>query len=315
MSNLTARRGVAPAVSTSAPAPLRASSERQRPARIVSFVRGMPLTIVLCFLLLSAMILTALLAPVLAPHDPLQQNLMNRNQPPVWLTGGSWSHPLGTDQIGYDILSRTIYGARPALGIGFVAVLIGLTLGTSLGLVAGYFRGITDSTIMLLADAQLSTPFLVVAIAAVAAFGRSILILIILAGISGWMGFARTVRSQVLTLRGREFIVASHAMGASNRRILLRHLLPNLASIVIVLVTIQLRGMILFEASLSFLGLGVPPPHPSWGSMISNGREYILTAWWISVMPGIALMLTILTVSLIGDWLRDVFDPSLRGLR
>jgi peptide/nickel transport system permease protein len=156
---------------------------------------------------------------------------------------------------------------------------------------------------------------MVIAIAAVAAFGRSMTLLIILAGISGWMGFARTIRAQVLALRGREFVHASHAIGATDFRILLRHILPNLSSIIIVLVTVQLRGLILFEASMSFLGLGVPPPSPSWGSMISGGRDYLLSAWWISVIPGIALMLTVLSASLLGDWLRDVLDPSLRGLR
>jgi peptide/nickel transport system permease protein len=273
----------------------------------------MPLSIKLCVLLLTGLVLAALTAPLLAPHDPLQQNLAARTLPPVWMEGGRWEYPLGTDQLGYDLLSRTLYGARPALGIAALAAVIGLALGAGLGLLAGYFRGLPDTLIMLLADAQLSTPFLIIAIAAVAAFGRSIPILIILAGISGWMVFARTVRSQVLSLREREFVTAAGASGATHSRILARHLAPNLASIVIVMVTIQLRGLILFEASLSFLGLGVPPPQPSWGQMIAGGREYLLTAWWISVVPGVALMLTVLCVSLIGDWIRDVLDPTLRS--
>ena len=307
MSEITLRRTAADAGT------LRADGAHDRVARAGSLLPRLPLTILLCFAVLAALLLAALLAPLLAPHDPLQQDLMARNLPPAWLSGGRWTHPLGTDQIGYDILSRTLYGARPALGIGAVAAVIGLLLGSGLGLIAGYLRGPADAVIMLLADAQLSTPFLVIAIAAIAAFGRGMLILILLAGISGWMGFARTVRSQVLSLRQREFVVASQASGATTPRILTRHLLPNIGAIVIVLVTIQLRGLILFEASLSFLGLGVPPPQPSWGSMIANGREYLLTAWWISVIPGIALMATILAVSLIGDWLRDVLDPTLRG--
>lgn len=274
-----------------------------------------PILTSVCLIWIIGLTLAAIFAPVLAPHDPLRQNLMERNQPPVWLTGGSWDHPFGTDQIGYDILSRTLYGARPALEIGAIAAVISLVIGTTLGLLAGYFRGLFDSVIMLLVDAQLSTPFVLIAIAAVAAFGRSMLLLIILAGISSWMGFARTIRAQVLTLRGREFIHASHAIGATDVRILVRHLLPNLTSIIIVLVTLQIRGLILFEASMSFLGLGVPPPNPSWGSMISNGRDYLLSAWWISVIPGVALMVTVLTAGLIGDWLRDVLDPTLRGVR
>jgi peptide/nickel transport system permease protein len=244
----------------------------------------------------------------------LLQNLLARNLPPVWMDG-SWDHPFGTDQIGYDILSRILWGARPALEIGAVAAIISLGIGTALGLLAGYFRGIFDAVIMLFVDAQLSTPFVVIAIAAVAAFGQSMTILIILAGISSWMGFARTIRAQVLTLRGREFVHASRASGQTDLGILVRHLLPNLSSLVIVLVTIQIRGMILFEASMSFLGLGVPPPHPSWGSMISGGRDYLLSAWWISVIPGFALMLTVIAASFIGDWLRDLLDPSLRNIR
>lgn len=268
-----------------------------------------------CFAWLLLLGVVAIFASVLAPHDPLKQNLMTRNIPPIWMSEGSWDHPLGTDQIGYDILSRIIYGAQPSLEIGLIAAAIGLVAGTTLGLIAGYFRGLPDAIIMLLADTQLSTPFLVIAIAAVAAFGQSMLILIVLAGISGWMGFARTIRAQVMTLRNREFVLASKALGAGSWQILWRHLLPNISSTIIVLVTISFRGLILFEASMSFLGLGVPPPHPAWGSMISNGRDYLLSSWWISVFPGIALMLTVLAVSFIGDWLRDVLDPTLNGVR
>lgn len=268
-----------------------------------------------CFGWIILLVVMAVFASVLAPHDPLRQNLMTRNIPPFWMSEGSWDHPLGTDQIGYDILSRIIYGARPSLQIGLIAAIIGLVVGTTLGLIAGYFRGLSDAFIMLLADTQLSTPFLVIAIAVVAAFGQSMMILIILAGISGWMGFARTIRAQVLTLRNRDFVIASEAIGANSWRILWRHMMPNITSTIIVLVTISFRGLILFEASMSFLGLGVPPPNPAWGSMISNGRDYLLSSWWISVFPGIALMLTVLAVSFIGDWLRDVLDPTLNGVR
>lgn len=274
-----------------------------------------PITAALGIVWLAVLIVTALFAPAIAPHDPTKQNLMARNLPPFWMDGGDREHPFGTDQIGYDLFSRTIYGARPALQIAAIAAVISLTIGATLGMLAGYFRGWFDAVIMLLVDAQLSTPFVVIAIAAVAAFGQSMTLLIILAGVSGWMVFARTIRAQVLSLRGREFIHASHAIGASDARIVARHLLPNLTSIIIVLVTVQLRAFILFEAAMSFLGLGVPPPQPSWGSMISSGRDYLLSAWWVSVIPGVALMLTVLAASLIGDWLRDELDPTLRGLR
>jgi peptide/nickel transport system permease protein len=295
------------------PRPRAVPEEARTPRR--SSRRWPPLPVLLCLVWIIGLSLTALLAPLIAPHDPLTQNLRARNLPPAWLPGGTWDHPFGTDQIGYDVYSRTLFGARPALVIGAVAAVISLLIGTTLGLLAGFFRGTVDTAIMLLVDAQLSTPFIVIAIAAVAAFGRSLPLLIILAGISGWMGFARTVRAQVLSLRTREFVVASRASGATDSRILIRHLLPNLTSIIVVLVTIQLRGMILFEASMSFLGLGVPPPAPSWGAMISSGRDYLLTAWWISVIPGVALVGTVLAASLIGDWLRDVLDPALRGRR
>ena len=276
---------------------------------------AMPRSVTISFIWVGVLILLAVLGPAITPHDPLRQNLMTRTVPPIWLEGGSWEHVLGTDQLGYDLLSRVMISVRPTLLIGVSASLIAVVAGTILGLVAGYFRGPADGLIMLLADSQLSIPSLVIAIAAVAAFGQSITILIILAGFSGWMGFARTVRSNVLTLRNQEFVVSSRALGAGDVRILSRHILPNIASTVIVLITIQFRSLILFEAALSFLGLGVPPPQPSWGSMINGGRDYLLSAWWISVVPGIALMLTVLTVSLIGDWLRDVLDPTLRNLR
>jgi peptide/nickel transport system permease protein len=274
-----------------------------------------PRTVALSFIWVGVLILLAVLGPAITPHDPLRQNLMTRNVPPVWLDGGTWDHVFGTDQIGYDILSRVMVSVRPTLIIGGLASVIALVAGTVLGLVAGYVRGPADGLIMLLADSQLSIPSLVIAIAAVAAFGPSIAIIIVLAGLSGWMGFARTVRANVMALRARDFVVSSRALGAGDFRILRYHILPNIASTVIVLITIQFRSLILFEAALSFLGLGVPPPQPSWGSMISGGRDYLLSAWWISVIPGVALMLTVLTVSLIGDWLRDTLDPMLRNLR
>ena len=302
-----AARSVSPAHSPDRPEQTRAVGRLGQPR--------VPVLIVACLLWVAALIVMAIFAPAIAPHDPLRQNLMSRNVPPVWLDGGSWSHAFGTDQIGHDVLSRVIYSVRPSLLIGVTAGLIALAAGTVLGLIAGYFRGPVDGLIMLLADSQLSTPFLVIAIAVVAAFGQSMLVLIVLAGLSGWMGFARTVRANVLSLRAREFVLASSAMGAGHGRILWRCILPNITSTVIVLITIQFRSLILFEASMSFLGLGVPPPQPSWGSMISGGRDYLLSAWWISVMPGLALMLTVLAVSLIADWLRDELDPTLRSAR
>ncbi len=274
--------------------------------------RRVPPTVLLCFVVVAALILVAIFAPIIAPHDPQKQALIARNRPPAWIHGGSPTYLLGTDNLGYDILSRLLSGARVSLGIGALATIIGATLGTLLGLIGGFFRGTVDWIIMLAVDAQLAMPFIIVAIVAIAAFGKGIPILIVLAGISGWMLYARACRATVLALREREFVTAAQALGASNGRILGKHILPNLGSIILVIVTIDLRRVILFEATLSFLGLGVQPPQSSWGSMIDIGREYLNTAWWVSVFPGVALMLTILAVSLIGDWLRDVLDPRSR---
>jgi len=271
-----------------------------------------PPLIAICLAFLLLLTLAAIFAPLLTAQDPLKQALALRNRPPAWVTGGSTAHLFGTDNLGYDIFSRVLYGARISLGIGAIATVIGALLGTFLGLIAGFFRGPAEWLIMLLVDAQLATPFLVIAIAVIAAFGKGLPILIALAGISGWMLFARACRSTVLSLREREFVSAARALGATDGRILFRHILPNIRSVILVIVTIDLRRIILFEATLSFLGLGVQPPQPSWGSMIDKGHEYLDTAWWISVFPGAALMLTVLAVSLVGDWLRDELDPTLR---
>ncbi len=271
-----------------------------------------PPLIAICLAFLLLLTLAAIFAPLLTAQDPLKQALALRNRPPAWVTGGSTAHLFGADNLGYDIFSRVLYGARISLGIGAIATVIGALLGTFLGLIAGFFRGPAEWLIMLLVDAQLATPFLVIAIAVIAAFGKGLPILIALAGISGWMLFARACRSTVLSLREREFVSAARALGATDGRILFRHILPNIRSVILVIVTIDLRRIILFEATLSFLGLGVQPPQPSWGSMIDKGREYLDTAWWISVFPGAALMLTVLAVSLVGDWLRDELDPTLR---
>jgi len=271
-----------------------------------------PPSVLACMVIVAALVLVAIFAPLIVPHEPTKQALLARNRPPAWIAGGSTTYLLGTDNLGYDIFSRVLSGARISLGIGFVATLIGAVLGTLLGLLAGFFRGSVDWCIMLAVDAQLAMPFIVIAVAAIAAFGKGIPILIVLAGVSGWMLYARACRSAVLALREREFVDAARALGASDGRILRRHILPNLMSILLVIVTIDLRRVILFESTLSFLGLGVQPPQSSWGSMIDTGREYLNTAWWVSVFPGLALMLTIFAVSLIGDWLRDVLDPTLR---
>jgi peptide/nickel transport system permease protein len=263
-------------------------------------------------LLLLLIILAAIMAPLLAPHSPYSQELLVRLSPPGWLPGGSWERPLGADDLGRDVLSRLLYGSRVSLVVGLSAALIGSLVGTALGLVAGYAGGVIGDLTMLLADAQLALPFLVLAIGLIAVVGPSLGVLIVLAGVSGWTAYARVTRGLVLGLLEQEFVLAARALGASTPRLLFCHIGPNLISTVAVLATLQLASVILLESTLSFLGLGVQPPEPSWGSMLGAGREYLNTAWWISVFPGLALMATILAVSLGGDWLRDVLDPNLR---
>ena len=265
--------------------------------------------------LLLLIVLAALCAPLLAPHSPYAQELTARLSPPVWMPGGSWERPLGADDLGRDVLSRLLYGSRVSLMVGLTAAIIGSIVGTGLGIIAGYAGGYLGDLIMLLADAQLALPFLVLAIGIIAVVGPSLGVLIVLAGISGWTAYARVTRGLVLSLLEQEFVLAARTLGASTPRLLLRHIAPNLLSTVAVLATLQLASVVLLESTLSFLGLGVQPPEPSWGSMLGTGREYLNTAWWISVFPGLALMATILAVSLGGDWLRDVLDPNLRHER
>jgi peptide/nickel transport system permease protein len=206
-----------------------------------------------------------------------------------------------------------LFGARLSLTIGLSALLIGVALGASLGLLSGYFRGAADAVLMLLVDAQLALPFILIAIAAAAAFGKSVPLIIVLASLSGLPLFVRAMRSSSLGLAKQEFMLATRAVGASDTRLLVRHMLPNLLPLLLTLAIIDLRRIILFGASLSFLGLGVQPPEASWGSMINDGRQYLTTAWWIAVFPGLALLATILAISLLGDWLRDRLQPDLRA--
>jgi peptide/nickel transport system permease protein len=261
--------------------------------------------------LLAAIVGTAIAAPVIAPHDPFEQSLEGRLAPPMWMPRGSADRPLGADDLGRDVLSRVLYGSRVSLLVGFTAAIIGALVGTTLGLLSGYTDGLLSDGIMLLADAQLALPFLVLAIGLIAVVGPSLTVLIVLAGISGWTAYARVIRGMVLTLREQEFVLAARALGASTPRLLFRHICPNIVSTVVVLASLQLASVILLESTLSFLGLGIQPPAASWGSMLGLGREYLNTAWWISVFPGLVLMATILSVSLGGDWLRDVLDPHL----
>jgi peptide/nickel transport system permease protein len=252
-------------------------------------------------------------APWLAPQDPVRQSLRARLAPPALEAPDGRAHLLGTDHLGRDVLSRLIYGARVSLAIGFAAVAVGGIVGATLGILAGFRGGWADSVVMTLADAQLAFPFILLAIGIIAVLGPSFPTLIVVVGLSGWVSYARVLRSQVLVLRSREFVDAIHALGGSVTRIVLKHVLPNVVSTLIVIASLELARAVVLEATLSFLGLGIQPPTPSWGGMIHEGREYLDSAWWISTFPGVVLMLTSLVVSRTGDWLRDVLDPTLRG--
>jgi peptide/nickel transport system permease protein len=262
-------------------------------------------------LILLAMLAAALFAPQIAPHDPSWQERSERLVAP-FSTGADTGrfYLLGTDPLGRDMLSRIIFGARISLLIGFSSVILSAPIGVLLGLLAGYGPRWIDDAIMRFADVQLAFPIILLAMVIVAVLGPSLPNLIVVLAISGWVIYARVVRGQVLRLKEMEFIQAAKTAGCSAPRILLRHLLPNVMTPVIVLITFGLASMILLESSLSFLGLGVQPPTPSWGGMLNDSRDYISKAWWVSVMPGLAIMLTVLSVNFLGDWLRDTLDPK-----
>jgi peptide/nickel transport system permease protein len=254
----------------------------------------------------------ALFSPFVSPHDPLEQNIANRLAPPAW-ESGNWEHILGTDALGRDLLSRIIYGSRVSLLIGVSVTLMAGTLGVILGLVAGYFGGVWDTIIMRLADVRLAIPGMVLALVTLAVFGPGLRNVVIMLGLTGWVGYARIVRGQVLSTREMEFVDAARAVGSGHVRILFLHILPNVIASVVVVATLRVASTILVEASLSFLGLGVQPPTPTWGGMVADGLDLIYRAWWLSAFPGAAIFVTVLGMNLLGDWLRDALDPRLRA--
>lgn len=250
-------------------------------------------------------------APWAAPSSPLAQDLASRLKPPGWVDAAGTRHWLGTDTLGRDVLSRVIFGSRVSLVVGCASVMISAPLGLATGITSAYYGRALDAVLMRIADVQLAFPLILLVIAIVAVVGPSLLNLILVLGISGWVIYARVVRSETITLRAKEFTEAARAQGASDGRIICRHILPNTISSVVVLATATVAYMILLESSLSFLGLGVQPPTPSWGGMVSEGRNYVSLAWWLSVFPGIGIFVTVLAVNFIGDRLRDVLDPHL----
>jgi peptide/nickel transport system permease protein len=262
--------------------------------------------------LLALAIVAAVAAPALAPYGYDDQNLANRLKPPAWTAGGTAAHVLGTDPLGRDVLSRVIYAARTSLSIAALSVLIAGAFGVIVGLLAGYYRGWLDVAMMRLADVQLSFPYLLLAIAVMALLQPSIGNLVLVLALRSWVVYARTVRGSALGVKQQEFVEAARALGATDPRIIFRHLAPNVLTPVIVISSFQLAELIIAESSLSFLGLGVQPPTPSWGAMLSQGREYLTTAWWLGVFPGLAIILAVLGTNLLGDGVRDALDPRLK---
>ena len=257
-------------------------------------------------------VLTAVGAPLISPFDPIEQDLGDlRLKAPGFRDTGGRVHPLGTDHLGRDLLARVIHGARPALLVGFAAVAISGLIGMAAGLISGYFGGRTDDVLMRLADIQLAFPFILLAIAVIGVLGPSLKTIIIVIGVSSWVVYARIVRGAVLTLREREFVQAARALGGGDVRVLLRHILPNAFTPWLVVATLDMARVIVIESALSFLGLGVQPPTPTWGGMLADGRVYISTAWWLATFPGLAILVTVLGINLFGDGLRDTLDPRL----
>jgi len=265
-------------------------------------------------IMVLAVIFSAIFAPLISPHDPILQDVEKRLLPPIWQEGASPAYLLGTDHLGRDIVSRLIYGARISIVVSVSAVALSAFLGTFIGLISGFYGGKVDNIFMRIADVQLAFPFILLAIAIIAVLGPNLQNIIIVMGITGWVIYARVVRAEVLSLREKEYILAVKALGGSDRRIIFKHLFPNVIPPVIVIVTLEMARMIIMEAALSFLGLGIQPPTPTWGGMLADGRVYISTSWWLATFPGLVIMLVVLGINLLGNWLRDILDPRLTQL-
>lgn len=263
-------------------------------------------------IMIAMLLFTAVAAPLLAPHDPATQDLRGRLKPPVWSEKGTWNHLLGTDHLGRDVLSRVIYGSRVSLLVGTAVVLIAGTFGVVMGLFAGYRGGRTDNFIMRWIDTQVAFPGLLLALIILAVIGPSITTVIIVLALNGWMVYGRMTRSAVLSVRQTEYVEAAEIVGCKGRRVIFRHILPNLTSPLLTLGILEFARIVLAEAALSFLGLGIQPPATSWGLDVATGRDYIFRAWWVVTMPGIAISITVIAINLVASWMRLISDPQER---
>ncbi|WP_016905741.1 ABC transporter permease [Streptomyces xiaopingdaonensis] len=293
---------------TASSAPGAGAAGASRTGVLYSLLRNRLAVCALVFLVLAAA--AAVFAPLIVPHDPAHQDLLVRLRPPAWQSGGSAEHLLGTDQLGRDLLARVLYGTRVSLLVGAGAALLAGLVGTVVGLSSGYLGGWLDRVLMRLADVQLAFPAILLALAIVGFLGSGLWYVILVLGFTGWVAYARVVRSEVLSLRTRDFVTEARAIGVTDATIMRRHLLPNVLAPLATIGTLHVATAIVAEASLSYLGLGVPKETVTWGGMLSDGQLYLGTAWWVAVFPGVALMLTSLAINITGDALRDVADPK-----
>ena len=300
-----ANTGSQPAVS------LGEAIRRQRVRTVLTTLRRAPLVPTL---VLATILIAASFAPFIAPHSPTQQNLSNSLSPPVWHSEGSWNYPLGTDKLGRDILSRIMHGAQVSLSLSLLVIFIGGSAGTLLGLLSGYMGGRVDTIIQRGVEAILSLPLILVALVFVFRFGTSFNSVLFILSPFLAARFIRMVRGESLSVRERDFVALGRVVGTPTYRILWKHILPNVMNTVIVVATLEVGNLILLESTLSFLGVGVPPPRPAWGLMVADGRDFIATKYWLSLFPGLAILATVLSLNLFGDWLRDIMDPRLRQL-
>jgi len=282
------------------------------PGRLQRLAQGLRRAPIIPLIIIVAFVSTAVFANVLTSHSPTKVSLPKRLRPPAWVQGGSWTYPLGTDTLGRDMLTRLLYGARVSLLVAALTLMLGGGLGVTLGLLAGYHGGRLESIIMRAADITMAFPIILFAILLVSILGGGLLNVVISVGVVLWARYARVVRGEVLAIMQRDFIARARINGCSSLRIILIHLFPNVLNTLMVLLSLQVGWLIIVESSLSFLGAGVPPPTSTWGSMIAEGRDYITRAWWVSLFPGVAIMLTVLAFNLFGDWLRDTLDPRQR---